>query len=335
MPVEEAGGKNVYQKRLAYLFSYRNGVRQQSVGVLRRCKDAEAPEVLLELLGKEEQKKEWRIYYFTCRETLQEASFFWETVQGTERNELPKGRYRLCTQAGLSDGVVLLPEAVAKVRGEQFGWPDSSEFLCGRFDGAEVTQWQIQKAFAGKQTMDGQGGDCIRSAQRLVEEFTKAAAGEETDIKEGKGRQGMELEIACFPKRKGSVPLKNKAEKNHIACLEELLLTHPSYLPCREQTQLYTVRLLPEELLRLPKEGRRFAENSFLLHGYYSYRHLLLGRRRKKEQEDYVLLVPGRYGSRDAQLAGLFGFSEFIPAYGEMAHAAPLKGCFGYWGAKI
>lgn len=325
----------MYQKRLAYLFSYRNGVRQQGVGILRRYKEAEAAEVLLELFGKEEQKKEWRIYYFTCHGTLEEADFSWEMGQGFARNEQAKGYYRLCAEAGFGDGVVLLPEPVAKMQGKQFGWPDGEEFLCGRFDGAEVTQQQIRDAFAGKQRIDGQCGNCIRSAQRLVEEFTKAATGEETNTREGEEGQGEERKAESLSKRKQMLPLKNKAEQNRIACLEELLLTYPSYLPCKEQAQLYTVRLSPEELLRLPKDGRRLAENSFLLHGYYSYKHLLLGRRRERKQEEYVLLVPGRYGRQDAKLAALFGFFEFIPARAKAVQAVFETGCFGYWGAKI
>ena len=313
----------MYQRKIAYVFAYRNGIRVQSVGVLRRFGTADAPEVVLELFGREEQKKEWRIYYFDRREVLTEASFFWETVQGTGSSEMQKRQCRLCVEAGLGGGVLLLPEAVAKARTERFGWPESDEYLCARYDGSELTEQQLRKAFSRKPVVSTEENDCIRSAQKLVEEITKAAGGEVAEkVKKTKKRETIE-------------PLKKKAEQNRIACLEELLLTKPAYTPCRERNLLYSVRILPEELLALPKEGRRYAENNFLLHGYYGYKHLLLGRRRQKEQEEYVLLVPGRYGKKDAQLASLFGFFEFLPAAGETAYAASGNGRFGYWCGKI
>lgn len=298
----------MYRRKIAYVFRYRNGIREQSVGVLRQYGSPEAMETVLELMRGQERGESWYMYYFNCRNFLTEASYLWETSSTSPRNGISVGWYRLCAEAGKGNGVLLLPEHVGAERGTGIEWPSTDYYLCGRFDGEEVSQQQVEKAFS--RTGVREEGECLQSARRLVEEIARAA-------------------------EKTTVSPKSRAEYNRIACLEELLAARPSYKPCREASLLHSVRVLPEELARLPKEGRQFAENSFLLHGYYHYKHLLLGRRRKKEQEDYVLLVPGVYQKKDAYLAALFGFSEFVPAERPMTGTVGGKGGFGYWCAKI
>lgn len=316
------------QRKVAYLFSYRNGIRERSVGILRRYGTEEQPEVVLELYGEAERKKAWRIYYFNRYEGLAEATFLWELTTEHSRSERQIRQCRLCAEAGVGNGILLLPEHVAAERTERIDWPDTREYLCARYDGKEVTERELRAALKRKPTAEAEENRCMQSAKRLMEEITKAAAGEAAA-----GEQAREV---CAPKKQGvSVTLRKRAEHNRIACLEELLRTRPSYEPCREKNVGYSVRITPEDLLLLPKEGRYYTENSYLLHGYYRYRHVLLGRRIGKEREDYVLLVPGRYDKKEADLAELFGFPEFLPVLPETGIAASGKGLFGYWCGKI
>jgi len=308
----------MYQRKIAYLFTYRNGIREQSVGILRQYGNTEAPEVTLELLGERQRKEPWRIYYFNRRDLLAEASFLWETSIANPYNEVSSGGYRLCAEAGTGNGVLLLPEQVGAERGSGIDWPNTEYYLCGRFDGTEVKPAQVRAAFARTGGVIRED-DRLQSAKKLVQEITKATEG-------SIGEATIDVSV----EKERNAPPRKRAEHNRIACLEELLIARPSYKPCKEASLLHSVRVLPEELIRLPKEGRQFAENSFLLHGYYHYKHLLLGRRRKKEQDDYVLLVPGIYQKKNAYLAGLFGFPEFLPA-----EPTETKGMFGYWCAKI
>ncbi|MGN1083417.1 MAG: hypothetical protein ACI4QX_00305 [Lachnospiraceae bacterium] len=328
----------MYRRKIAYLFAYRNGIRSQSVGILRRYGEEEAPEVILELLRRPEREERGSIYYFNQRDNLSEAGFVWEADAGQRMSEATVGRYRLCAEAGAGNGVVLLPERVGTARKTSIEWPDTDSYLCARYDGREMTETQLRAAFSRTGAGISEEGVCFDSAKRLVEEITRAVSGEtpvqEEEKKHFRAEEKPEGEER--PERKERpAGLKKRAEHNRIACLEELLLTKPAYRPCRESSLLYSVRVSPEELLLLPKEGRRFAENSFLLHGYYRYRHLLLGKRRQKEQEDYVLLVPGVYLKRDVRLAGLFGFSEFLPTRYAGPEAGKTQGTFGYWCAKI
>lgn len=66
-----------------------------------------------------------------------------------------------------------------------------------------------------------------------------------------------------------------------------------------------------QEMSVLPRKSWHLANNSFLLHGYYNYHHLLL----VEENEYFLLGVPGIYDRREAHAAELFGFPEFSGDY--------------------
>ena len=60
-------------------------------------------------------------------------------------------------------------------------------------------------------------------------------------------------------------------------------------------------------LSRLPRREWRIANNSFLLHGFYNYHHLLY-----IEEEGQVLIgVPGIFHEKEQEAAKAFGFPEF------------------------
>jgi len=63
------------------------------------------------------------------------------------------------------------------------------------------------------------------------------------------------------------------------------------------------------DIARLPRCEWKWANNSFLLHGYYNYHHLAI----IHDGEKYWLGVPGIYHPQEAKAASTFGFTEFIP----------------------
>ena len=68
------------------------------------------------------------------------------------------------------------------------------------------------------------------------------------------------------------------------------------------------------EISKLPRRFWFLANNSFLLHGYHNYNHLLL-----VEEDGHVWLgVPGIYDVREARAADLFGFPQFTRSYAPM-----------------
>ena len=79
--------------------------------------------------------------------------------------------------------------------------------------------------------------------------------------------------------------------------------------------------VLEEEML-----FRTYLHNSFLLHGYYNYGHLVLDERNGESR----LGVPGNYYEREQMVATMFGFPDFEPAGREKIQT----GTFGYYFTK-
>ena len=84
----------------------------------------------------------------------------------------------------------------------------------------------------------------------------------------------------------------------------------------------------PQDIGLLPREAWVFGNNSFLLHGYYSYRYLILARLNNPSGRPRFLLgVPGHYFSNEKYMASMFGFPDFVLAKKQ----PPRDGRFGYW----
>lgn len=62
-----------------------------------------------------------------------------------------------------------------------------------------------------------------------------------------------------------------------------------------------------QELSRLPRREWRIANNSFLLHGFYNYHHLLY----IEEEGNIWVGVPGIFHEKEQEAARAFGFPEF------------------------
>ncbi len=81
----------------------------------------------------------------------------------------------------------------------------------------------------------------------------------------------------------------------------------------------------------LPRRFWSLANNSFLLHGYHNYNHLLLA----EEAGRLWLGVPGIYDPREARAADLFGFPQFTREYAAQLDLEPEERSdsddFGYW----
>lgn len=88
--------------------------------------------------------------------------------------------------------------------------------------------------------------------------------------------------------------------------------------------------IAPRDFIILPQKYQGLVSNSFLLHGYYNYGHVLLGRQEKRGESIYYLGVPGIYHDREKQVALMFGFEAFE---GAAEPCAP--GSFGYYMFRV
>ncbi len=88
----------------------------------------------------------------------------------------------------------------------------------------------------------------------------------------------------------------------------------------------------PQDIGLLPREVWGYGNNSFLLHGYYSHRYLILARLNNPKGEPRFLLgVPGHYYSNEKYMAAMFGFPNFVLS--KIQPAGDVR--FGYWYTDI
>jgi len=95
---------------------------------------------------------------------------------------------------------------------------------------------------------------------------------------------------------------------------------------CEHGCEILSIK--PQDIGLLPRETWVYGNNSFLLHGYYNYRHLILARLENPGgRPRYLLGVPGHYFSNERHMATMFGFPHFV-----LARKQPQNdGRFGYW----
>lgn len=86
------------------------------------------------------------------------------------------------------------------------------------------------------------------------------------------------------------------------------------------------VEIAPEDIDKLPDCMWKLKNNSFVMHGYYNYRHLLCGRVANNPDRCFIG-VPGTYHNTERYMAAMFGFDRF-----KCSHRSDVKiQGFGYW----
>lgn len=100
---------------------------------------------------------------------------------------------------------------------------------------------------------------------------------------------------------------------------------YPRTAPSLQQQGVELLQIRPTDIRYLPRQLWYYGSNSFLLHGYYHYKYLVLGRISSEEGQRYLLGVPGVWEEREGFSARMFGFSQFLPVQGRQ----------GYWYTQI
>lgn len=118
-------------------------------------------------------------------------------------------------------------------------------------------------------------------------------------------------------------------EQEHDAAymFQRLFDTRPNMYPFEDDEMEMCVQISPADFSDFPKKYWHMGSNTFLLQGYYNYRHLILAR---KGDRIYVG-IPGQYHRRDKYLAEMFGFGQFKC----IQKKEPRLGDFGYWMMEI
>lgn len=137
-----------------------------------------------------------------------------------------------------------------------------------------------------------------------------------------------------MPSGSSATPFPSQPEQEPEALPENweqkwkfILENYPVMTPFAGDEDTICVRLELKDIRLLPRPYWYLGNNSFLLHGFFNYRYLILGAMEKSGKKRWFLGIPGIYQNPERVMATLFGFPEF-----RNEKSAPVNtGEFGYW----
>ncbi len=105
----------------------------------------------------------------------------------------------------------------------------------------------------------------------------------------------------------------------------------PRIYPFEDNEISRCVKVEPKDIGALPSDTWILSNNSFLLHGYYCYHHLIFAEIKDRYGCRYIIGIPGIYHNRERFMARMFGFECF-----KSIRKRELKlGDFGYWYLEV
>ena len=109
---------------------------------------------------------------------------------------------------------------------------------------------------------------------------------------------------------------------------QQLCKDYPKVHPFPDKKTFLSVK--PEDFIILQQEYQKLVNNSFLLHGFYNYGHMILGKLTEEEEAPVYIGVPGVYYEREKQAARMFGFVGF-----ESTEQPVQSGSYGYYMIEV
>lgn len=126
--------------------------------------------------------------------------------------------------------------------------------------------------------------------------------------------------------------LEEEEKAPAIPIWDFLSKTYPKIQAFESQFGCEILVIKPQDIGLLPRETWIYGNNSFLLHGYYNYRYLILARLENPHGlPRHLLGVPGHYYNNEKYMASMFGFPNFVLSKNQQAQ----DGRFGYWYTDI
>ena len=251
------------------------------------------------LLGGQEKEKSWDIVFVSGGRQMQ----FLQKLEEAEEME------------GIVDCRIFLPGG-KEIRGE-------ADAVTEEKQNVEETDVRVQIPDIDKEERMKQKSESEEHQIKKSEEWKETkrkSKPEECQIK----KPESESKVAPGDEER-SQEMQNKSRVETKESRKETEIPENQVLYIQDLTQL----------LSMGEKQRELYYNSFLLHGYYQYRHVVAG--------DGFIGVPGNFSQREAIAAKMMGFPLFIEAenlqYCEIGEESrtemPQMGAYGYFLCKV
>ncbi|MDO4312608.1 MAG: DUF6128 domain-containing protein [Eubacteriales bacterium] len=295
---------------IRYLYEYRSGQPCRNVGFVKVERGEEQTTVHIHGKGLQMGKEnELLLYIFYVERDVPVG-----ILQGTITNINPSVNYRLIFN-GEDTGI---PENYPKIQGiimesamkRRFAavWNDMPVNVEG------MRPWQEPEAVPMTMT------EAVQQAvtANMTEQESAEPEANEQKLEEQEAAEQKPTELRLEEQEATEQTLEEQEIDSYIA-------------PSRMQYK----KIRRQDIAMLPRCEWRLANNSFLLHGYYNYHHLVL----IEDGDELWLGVPGIYHQREARAAEAFGFSRFVDnndgAVELEADEKETTDNFGYWCRRV
>lgn len=285
------------ERFITYMYAYENRIKGRNVGFVKvECrKDTCALEIHIRNLGRFSGK--CRTYLLMDENVIgvELGTMIISYGQGQaiyyfDRNDIEQSGYRL--------------EQVKAVRVEC----GSQKFLASCWS-EEAGNWIAQDISAFMKSENMQADNVVSNGEEQIQK-NDAQMGMPHNSVYNPARANQQESNAQFN------PGYYNSESGNLSQLENTASQFP-------QSQIDRIDLA--DIRRLFPTKQYYANNSFVIHGFMNYSHLIV----KTEDNKKYLGVPGIYEKPEEMMAKLFGFTEFVD---EKTHSeSQTEGAFGYW----
>ncbi len=329
-----------YQRFISYLYQYREGQKLANTGFVKveqkgvlvrisvRCKILERdPEPYgIYLITKQAEESGEHYGVLLSQQKPAQGMLTYQYTAGKEGDII----YALSMEDYL--GVILRGQKGIYMTIWQDVQVDPDCIICGEEVGENpgriLTGVEAFAAVAEIQDIGNSAeGSAMQTTMEAAEENAMQTAMQEA-AEENKvqtdGQDPADLKVVQDHEKEG---MKTTSSAGDIGV--DYLFEKRQPLPPVEGGQLVDcIRIDPKDLGLLPMPNWKYGTNSFLSHGYYKYRYLLLGKIRFQDDSLKLILgVPSIYTNREKYLANMFGFDQFVTA----KRTDRKLGQFGYW----
>ena len=322
---------------VTYIYAYEEEKKGSNVGFARIEIRGQDARIEIHLRGVYAASAACRVYLFQ-----REAS---GGKEATGVTGVLVGEMKLANGSG--DGIVVLkggrvgasPYGITEMEGLFFvigeerilmsRWREGAPFKVGL---SGFREWQPEET---KEKTAEKGLAAETAAQNEVREAAAAQPEQKEQTPAQDVPSGSRVEMAAAGEEMEAIhatelPMRNLfPEYDWNAVWEELCREHKP-VALFEEWDMQCIQLELKDLRSLPKKYWYLGNNSFLLHGFFNYRYLLLGR---TAEERWFLGVPGVYQRQERVMAAIFGFPEFFAAGpgGERGGGREPVNHFGCW----
>ena len=197
-----------------------------------------------------------------------------------------------------------------------------SDKTAGESKSIDEKEAEVETQFGDDEETENRENDSLPALRKEEQPEKK----EQETVEEFSEKKEQEI-VEEFPEKKDQETVEESSEKKDLKKDDRDIDL--------QNFRRQIMKIQRGEISILPRCEWKLANNNFLLHGYYNYRHLVL----IDEGNQLKLGVPGIYHEREARAAATFGFPEFIAEADVNVTLEPQERNenqqFGYWCRQV